>query len=381
MNKSHNNPYGDDKVIDACSIFGAIDRTGRAFSGQGVVSAMVNMHDRGNGLGAGFAVYGCYPEFPDWYALHIMYMHATVRESVEGYLGGHFQLHVCEPIPTRQGAGLNDTPELWRYFVSADIQFGRGQAIGDYVVYHVMRINKRFPDACVFSSGRNMGIFKGVGFPEDIAEFYRLDEYRGYMWTAHSRFPTNTPGWWGGAHPFGILDWTVVHNGEISSYGINRRYLESLGYHCTMETDTEVIAYAIDLLLRRHRLPIGTAAAILAAPLWDDIERYDPQKARYHRILRQVYPSLLMNGPFSVIIAHAGEMIGLTDRVRLRPLTAATSGPYLYLSSEESAIRLVSPEVERVWSPLGGEPIVGRVEQGSLQSSRPGGPSSEGVAA
>jgi hypothetical protein len=37
------------------------------------------MHDRGNGLGGGFAVYGCYPEFADWHALHIMYMEAGVR--------------------------------------------------------------------------------------------------------------------------------------------------------------------------------------------------------------------------------------------------------------------------------------------------------------
>ena len=25
------------------------------------------------------------------------------------------------------------------------------------------------------------------------------------------------PGWWGGAHPFALLDYSVVHNGEISS--------------------------------------------------------------------------------------------------------------------------------------------------------------------
>jgi glutamate synthase domain-containing protein 1 len=55
------------------------------------------------------------------------------------------------------------------------------------------------------------------------------------------------PGWWGGAHPFNIFDWTVVHNGELSSYGINRRYLEMYGYKCTLQTDTEVLAYAFDL--------------------------------------------------------------------------------------------------------------------------------------
>jgi len=38
----------------------------------------------------------------------------------------------------------------------------------------------------------------------------------------------------GGAHPFNLLNWSVVHNGEITSYGTNRRYIESYGYKCTM---------------------------------------------------------------------------------------------------------------------------------------------------
>ena len=46
-----NNPYNDDKVVDACSIFGTMDTSGRRFSGEGVIKAIANMHDRGNGLG------------------------------------------------------------------------------------------------------------------------------------------------------------------------------------------------------------------------------------------------------------------------------------------------------------------------------------------
>ncbi len=194
-----------------------------------------------------------------------------------------------------------------------------------------MEINTSQDGSFVFSSGKDMGVFKGVGYPEEIAEYFRLEEYKGYLWTAHGRFPTNTAAWWGGAHPFSILDWTVVHNGEISSYGINRRYLEQFGYQCTMQTDTEVIAYAIDLLMRRHGLPLELAAKVLAAPFWDDIERLPEEQKRLMTALRQVYGSLLLNGPFAVIIAHTGEMIGLTDRIRLRPLTVGEKGDMLYL--------------------------------------------------
>ena len=38
-----------------------------------------------------------------------------------------------------------------------------------------------------------------------------------------------------------------------------------------------------------------------------------------------------MNGPFSIIVAHHGEMIGLTDRIKLRPMVAGTKGDYTIL--------------------------------------------------
>ena len=103
------------------------------------------------------------------------------------------------------------------------------------------------------------------------------------------------------------------------------------------------------------------AAKVLAPPLWIEIERMSESEQAVCRTLRQVYSSLLVNGPFTIIVAPQGEMIGLTDRIRLRPLTAASKDSRLYLSSEEAPIRLISPELDRVWTPVGGEPVVGRL--------------------
>ena len=69
-----------------------------------------------------------------------------------------------------------------------------------------------------------------------------------------------------------------------------------------------------------------------------------------------------MYGPFSIIIAHHGEMIGLTDRIKLRPMVAGINGDYQYISSEESAMRLVSPNLDKFWCPRGGEPVVCRLK-------------------
>jgi glutamate synthase domain-containing protein 1 len=367
------NPHNDDKVIDACSIFGVMDTSGKRFSGKGAIRAIANMHDRGNGLGGGFAIYGLYPQYADYYAFHIMYLDKQAKRQTEDYLKERFTLIQCEEVPTQPVAAIINPPLVWRYFISVSQPLVEEVGEEDYIMSRVMEINTGIDGAFVFSSGKDMAVFKGVGYPEEIAEFFNLEQYKGYLWTAHGRFPTNSPGWWGGAHPFCLLDWTVIHNGELSSYGINQRYLEQYGYRCTMQTDTEVIAYAIDLLMRKHNLPIEIAAKILAPPLWSEIERRPDRERKLLRALRQVYGSLLLNGPFTVIIAHHGEMIGLTDRIRLRPLTVGTKGDVLYLSSEESAIRLICPDLDSAWIPMGGEPIIGRLKEKQQPSATAGG--------
>jgi glutamate synthase domain-containing protein 1 len=133
------------------------------------------------------------------------------------------------------------------------------------------------------------------------------------------------------------------------------------GYACTLQTDTEVIAYAADLLIRRQKLPIDIVAKILAPPIWNAIDRMNESEKKLLTTLRMVYAPLLMNGPFAIILGQTGKMIGLTDRIRLRPLTAATRGEMFYLSSEEASIRLISPQLDRVWTPNGGEPVIGEL--------------------
>jgi glutamate synthase domain-containing protein 1 len=354
------NPFGSDKDFAGCSIFGMMNLEGKRFGSKDPVRAISNMHERSNGLGGGFAVYGIYPDFKEYYAFHVMYLSKEAKEKTDQILTSCFNIIYDEEIQTKP-ANVIDPPLMWRYFVQPKRNRPENQTEDDCVINAVMRINTETGKAFVFSSGKDMGVFKGVGFPEDIADYFRLDEYEGYLWSCHGRFPTNTPGWWGGAHPFNVLDWTVVHNGELSSYGINRRYLEMYGYKCTLQTDTEVLAYAVDLLMRKQRLPIEVVSQILASPFWSEVDKMEPQKKNTLTALRQTYGSLLMNGPFSIIIAHHGEMIGLTDRIKLRPMVAATRGDIMYLSSEEASIRLVSPMLDKLWTARGGEPLIGRV--------------------
>ncbi|NOX96810.1 MAG: glutamine amidotransferase family protein [Nitrospirae bacterium] len=348
--------YYYQKDISGCSVVGMMNESGEKFSGEWVVKAIFPLRERSNGLGGGFAGYGIYPEFPDYYAFHMLFESDRAQQLTEEYFRESYDIEKDEAIPTRPVATVENKSKLWRYFMKVREKKTNEE---DLVMETVMKVNAEIEGAFVVSSGKNMGIFKGVGFPREIGIFYRLEEYEGYIWTGHGRFPTNSVGWWGGAHPFGLLDWSIVHNGEVSSYGINKRYLENFGYRCVLFTDTEVMTYLFDLLVRRHGLSFELAAKAMSAPFWEEIDRNTDEVARAIRI---VYGGALVNGPFSIIVGCSRGMVGLSDRVKLRPLIAGRKGDMLYLASEECGIREVCSSPDRIWSPKAGEVVIGRLK-------------------
>ncbi len=161
-----------------------------------------------------------------------------------------------------------------------------------------------------------------------------------------------------------------MHNGEITSYGTNKRFLESYGYKCSYFTDSEVLAYLWDLLVRRHKLPIELASEVLAPPFWEQIERMPPERRRIIEALRMTYGPAMVNGPFGIVIANGsgltgvagnGTMVGLSDRIKLRPLICARKNDTTFMASEESAIKAVCKNPDNVWAPRAGEPTVAMV--------------------
>ena len=359
---------GQVRIPSGCAIAAVISRDGTRMSGRQIVEAMMPMHDRSNGLGGGFAAYGIYPEYKDLYAFHLFYDERETRKSCEQFLKERFEIVKSEILPTRKIPAITDEPIIWRYFLSplksvlASLQLDEKE----FVARTVMKINTEMPGAYVFSSGKNMGAFKAVGFPEDVGEFYKLEEYEGYSWTAHGRYPTNTPGWWGGAHPFTLLDYSIVHNGEISSYDANRRFIEMFGYKCTLQTDTEVITYIMDYLLRVQGLSLKEAASVIAAPFWSTIEKKDASEKEKLTYLRTMFPSLLITGPFSIVFGYDGGLMALNDRLKLRSMVVGEKGDKVYIASEEAAIRTMEPDAENIYAPAGGEPIIINVKEGCI---------------
>ena len=341
---------GETRIPAGCAISGFINRSGRRTNGSVIVNSIACMHDRSNGLGGGYAGYGIYPEYKDQYAFHVFYDSNEARIKTEAFIDRHFDVINLSRIPTRKHPNITDEPLIWRYFVNPLPTKLQESQLDErtYVARCVIKINDKIDGAYVFSSGKNMGVFKGVGYPEDIGRFYRLEEYRGYCWTAHGRYPTNTPGWWGGAHPFSLLDMALVHNGEISSYDTNRKMLEMVGYKCSLQTDTEAIAYMIDDLTRHHGFTLEECAHILAAPFWSEIEKMEDGQKNYYTYLRKNFADYLICGPFSIIVGFKDGIMALNDRCKLRSLVMAENESTLYLASEESAIRALKEDVDKI---------------------------------
>lgn len=258
---------------------------------------------------------------------------------------------------------------IWRYFVTplhtklTSSQLDEREFTSRFVI----RINHTLDGAYIFSSGKNMGVFKASGFPEDVGEYYMLENYEAYSWTCHGRYPTNTPGWWGGAHPFALLSTTVVHNGEISSYDANRRFIEMFGYSCDLLTDTEVITYIVDYLGRKLGLTYREIANVIAAPFWSTIEKQAPTECERLTYLRNAFASLLVTGPFSILVGYTGGLMALNDRLKLRSMVVGEKGDTVYIASEECAIRAIEPTLDRIWAPRGGEPVIVNLHDGGKQ--------------
>lgn len=142
--------------------------------------------------------------------------------------------------------------------------------------------------------------------------------------------------------------------------------MEMFGYKCTLQTDTEVITYIADYLLRRQKLTLEEMAAVIAAPFWTTIVRRSPEEQEKLSYLRKVFSSLLITGPFSIVLGFEGGLMALNDRLKLRSMVVGEKGDKVYIASEEAAIRAMEPDAENIYAPAGGEPVIVRVKEGKF---------------
>ena len=201
-------------------------------------------------------------------------------------------------------------------------------------VYIDERLLEDYPDPRIMTllrflqASRYLDVFKSIGWPKDVAKTYRLWGRSSLAWIGHTRYPTNSPGFqpWL-AHPFTSYETAIVHNGDLSSYGANKRLImHELGFENFTGNDSEVIAHLITALARDGL----SFEDILDALIYGK----GPRWAR-------------LDGPFAVIFIHGtpkGPVFGaFVDRHHFRPLYVAVEDHHIYVASEAAAIKRADP--------------------------------------
>lgn len=83
-----NKMEGQVRIPSGCAISAVISRDGKRMTGEKIIESMRPMHDRSNGLGGGFAAYGIYPEYKDFFALHMFLEDRAAPEKLRGLFAG-----------------------------------------------------------------------------------------------------------------------------------------------------------------------------------------------------------------------------------------------------------------------------------------------------
>jgi glutamate synthase domain-containing protein 1 len=156
------------------------------------------VHDRSNGLGGGFAGYGIYPEYRDFYALHVFFNNPACRTECEAYLKDRVEIVKQESIHVRKTHGITDAPLIRRYFVAPMPYELLASQLDEkeFIARIVMKINSEIRELSVFSAVKIWSI-KAVATRRMWAAF-TLRNIRPMLDGARP-LPTNIR-WWGGAH-------------------------------------------------------------------------------------------------------------------------------------------------------------------------------------
>ncbi|MFX1326333.1 MAG: hypothetical protein ACFE8N_15390 [Promethearchaeota archaeon] len=149
--------FKNQRVFDGCGISGFINIDETRISGQKVIDMLCILKERENGLGAGYAGYGIYPEYKDYYALHLLLDNEKAKTKVLEYLDNQGRIIQSEPIPTNTPSNVDNPPITWRIFYEPEQRNNLDH--DEKMVQIVMDINANIENSFVMSSGKNMGVF------------------------------------------------------------------------------------------------------------------------------------------------------------------------------------------------------------------------------
>ena len=183
-------------------------------NGTRIIDSIRTMHDRSNGLGGGFAGYGIYPEYAGLLCVPcLLSTRSAAKRRVRGDIRESISTSsTCPKSRSATSRAITDEPLIWRYFVAPlphqarrDSQLDEKEYVARVGHPHQLHARRRLH---VSPAARTWACSRPSASPRTSANSTGSKNYEALLaGPAHGRYPTNTPGWWGGAHPFALLDY------------------------------------------------------------------------------------------------------------------------------------------------------------------------------
>jgi glutamate synthase domain-containing protein 1/glutamate synthase domain-containing protein 3 len=401
----------DEPILSERAAEGGCGVTGFACTvpvgGRFIYEPSIQMQNRGNGKGGGIAAVGLVPEelgvsrevLDSHYLLQIALLDPACHAELERqFVLPHFDVALSTRQPHvddhRDVPGLEvRPPDVHRYVVRVKPEvlerfaataglagLSPRQLEDEFVWRNSYRLNDVYyaslgeKRAFVLSHGKNLLVYKLVGFAEQNVQYYQLGDFKAHVWIAHQRYPTKGRVWHpGGAHPFVGVNEALVHNGDFANYHSVCEYLRQRNIRQQFLTDTEVSVQLFDLWDRVYGYPLEYIIEALAPTTELDFDQLPPEKQLVYRQIQATHVHASPDGPWFFIIARSEgnrfQLLGITDTAMLRPQVFALSGgddvQIGLICSEKQAIDATlrslakedprfCPVADRYWNARGG---------------------------
>jgi glutamate synthase domain-containing protein 1/glutamate synthase domain-containing protein 3 len=338
------------------------------------------MKNRGNGKGGGIAALGLSPSqlgvssriLQEDYLIQIAYLDVSAKKDVENefifpVLDMDHQARV-ETVPDHtmvKGMSVKP-PEVHRYFCRVrdnvlrqfieknDLSDEQELAQDEFIYQNSYALNRKFyaslgeKKAFVLSHGKDLVVFKIVGYGDQVIHYYKLEDFPAHVWIGHHRYPTKGRVWHpGGAHPFVGLHEALVHNGDFSNYHSVSEYLAQRNIFPLFLTDTEVAVYLFDIWRRVYRYPIEYLIEAMAPTTERDFYMLPEEKRQTYGEVQAAHIHGSPDGPWFFIVGRSErdgrelQLLGITDTSMLRPQVFA-------LQEDEIKIGLIASERQAI---------------------------------
>ncbi len=350
----------------------------RKLAGRHLLVPCRQMHNRGNGKGGGIVAVGLDHEqmkvskevLRSHYILQVAYLDDKCKKKVESsFITSVYDVDSSYEVESKDDPEVHGLevrpPRVFRYFVKPkknklnDFMKKSGlksqKAEEEYVFKNSLALNDEYyhplgeKRAFVLSHGRDLVVFKIVGYAEQAITYYGLTNMRANIWMGHQRYPTKGVVWHpGGAHPFIGLNDALVHNGDFANYFGIKEYLRQRGRKLQFLTDTEAAAQLFDLYMREYEYPLEYVIEALAPTTERDYQLLPQDKKEVYSEIQKAHIHASPDGPWFFIIAktdvesNSAKLIGITDPSMLRPQVFAL------LNNGSASIGLVASEKQAI---------------------------------